>query len=61
MLQFWTAVEARLNEDGATMVEYGIMVALVAAVSIVVIGILGLDVLGAFTTAETEIDGVGGG
>ncbi len=62
MLQAWTALQARMKpEHGATMVEYGIIVALVAAVSIVVIGFLGIDVLAAFQTAETNIDGTTGG
>ncbi len=49
------------GDQGATMVEYGIMVALIAAVSILVIGFLGVDVFDAFQTAETEIDGTTGG
>jgi len=43
------------------MVEYAIMVALIAAVSILVIGFLGLDVLDAFSDAETKFDGSSGG
>ena len=37
------------------MVEYGIMVALIAVVSIIVIGLLGVQVFGAFNTAQAEI------
>ena len=37
------------------MVEYGILVALIAVVSIAVIATLGLDVLAAFTTVEKEM------
>jgi len=40
------------NEQGATMVEYAIMVALIATVSIVVITTIGQDLLGAFTAAK---------
>ncbi|MDH3606690.1 MAG: Flp family type IVb pilin [Acidimicrobiia bacterium] len=55
-------LNARLRGDqGATMVEYAIMVALIAAVSILVIGFLGLDVLDAFSDAETKFDGSSGG
>jgi pilus assembly protein Flp/PilA len=36
------------EEEGATMVEYGVMVALIAAVSIVIIGVLGGKVQAAF-------------
>lgn len=40
------------GEQGATMVEYGIMVALIAAVSIVIITTIGTDVLAMFTSAK---------
>src|SRR5207248_3063732 len=38
------------KEEGATMVEYGIMVALIAAVSIVIVTVLGQKVCNAFQT-----------
>ena len=38
------------------MVEYGIMVALIAVVSVLVIGVLGVNVFGAFDTAQSNID-----
>ncbi len=48
---------ARLSsEEGATMVEYGIMVALIAVVSVLVIGVLGVNVFSAFDTAQQNID-----
>ncbi len=37
------------------MVEYGIMVALIAVVSVLVIGVLGVDVFSAFSSAEQNI------
>jgi len=43
------------SDEGATMVEYGIMVALIAVVSIIVIGLLGVEVFGAFNTAQNEV------
>lgn len=49
------------DEEGATAVEYGIMVALIAAVIIATVGFLGGDVNDAFTTVETNIDGQAGG
>ena len=49
------------SERGATMVEYGIIVALIAVVSIAVIATLGLDVLAAFTRAEEELPPAQGG
>jgi len=47
---------ARLGgERGATMVEYGIIVALIAVVSILVVGAVGLDVFGAFDSTQANI------
>jgi pilus assembly protein Flp/PilA len=43
------------DEDGATMVEYGIMVALIAAICIAVITTLGQNVSNAFSTVNTSI------
>ncbi len=43
------------SDEGATMVEYGIMVALIAVVSIIVIGLLGVEVFGAFDTAQENV------
>jgi pilus assembly protein Flp/PilA len=43
------------NEDGATLVEYGMLVALVAAVSIVVVKTLGTKILAAFTTVNGQL------
>lgn len=43
------------NDDGATMVEYGVMVALIAAVCIVLIGTLGKNVSGAFSQVNASI------
>lgn len=38
------------DETGATAVEYGIMVALIAAIIVVIVTALGLSVQGAFDT-----------
>jgi len=43
------------DDSGATMVEYGIMVALIAAVCIVLISTLGSKVSGAFSTVNSAI------
>jgi len=43
------------DESGATMVEYGIMVALIAAVSILVITTLGSKVSNAFSTVNSAM------
>jgi pilus assembly protein Flp/PilA len=43
------------NDEGATMVEYGVMVALIAAVCIAVVGTLGKNVSGAFNTVNQSL------
>jgi pilus assembly protein Flp/PilA len=43
------------KQKGATMVEYGIMVALIAAISIGAITILGGQVNTAFTTVSNDL------
>ena len=43
------------DEKGATMVEYALMVALIAIVAMVGAGALGINVNGAFTKIATEI------
>lgn len=40
------------DEEGATMVEYGLMVALIAAVCVIIVGSLGGKVNTAFTTVD---------
>lgn len=57
LLKFWCAAqsrwhEVRSNERGATAVEYGLMVALIAAVIIAVVTQLGKDTNEAFNTVE---------
>ena len=48
---------AKMEERGATAVEYGLLVALIAAVIIGVITFLGTDLLGAFNDVEDNIGG----
>jgi pilus assembly protein Flp/PilA len=43
------------EESGATMVEYGIMVALIAALAIAVIKVLGSKVNNAFATVNNSM------
>lgn len=43
------------EESGATMVEYGVMVAVIAAVSIVVIRSIGTKTNAAFTNVDNEL------
>lgn len=48
------------KEEGATMVEYAIMVALIAVVSIAIITTLGRSVSSTFNTVNTSISGMNG-
>ena len=43
------------EEDGATAVEYGLMVALIAAVIIVSVTALGTNIAAQFTTVATAV------
>lgn len=43
------------DEEGATAVEYGVMVALIIAVLIVTIALIGDKLLVAFETVDTEL------
>lgn len=43
------------DDEGATMVEYGIMIALVAAVCIVLIGTLGKSVSTQFASVNSNL------
>ena len=45
------------DEDGATMVEYGLMVALIAVVVAVAAAVLGNDISTLFTNVGTSISG----
>jgi len=45
----------RLNEKGAAAVEYGIMVALIAAVIVATVKGIGTSLLSAFNTVATAI------
>ena len=52
-----TALYIRLkyNDEGATAVEYGMMVALIAAVIVAVVATLGTQVNTAFTSVSDQI------
>lgn len=59
-MKFYTALQARLNslrteDDGATAVEYGLMVALIAVVIIVAVTALGGTLDDIFTGVEEDI------
>jgi len=58
MLEIIARAQALLtsrDDEGATAVEYGLMVALIAAVIVGVVGLLGLEVQAAFQRVLTAI------
>ncbi len=61
MLQFFVTLQAllktRRSDEGATAVEYGLMVALIAAVIVGVVTTLGTQIQAAFTTVSNAIGG----
>ncbi len=62
MTNLYTWIQSRLNclrnEKGATAVEYGIMVALIAVVIIVAVGIIGTRLNVAFEAVATALGGI---
>lgn len=56
-LQTWLATRES-DERGATMVEYGLMLALIAVVCIVAIGVIGTNANGMFTTVGNALAAV---
>ena len=48
------------EDDGASAVEYGLLVGLIAVVLIAVLGTLGTDLSGLFQTVATKLSQVGG-
>ena len=54
-LTAWLVSSLKLKDKGATAVEYGIMVAAIAAVIITVVFVIGTKVDGAFDTVDNEL------
>jgi len=52
---------AKMEERGATAVEYGLLVALIAAVIVTIVATLGTQIETAFTTVSDKIGGGGTG
>jgi len=57
MTRLFAIAQARFmtRDRGATAVEYGLLVALIAAVIVGVVGLLGQQILTAFTTVNNAI------
>jgi pilus assembly protein Flp/PilA len=57
MLKLYTRMQARLaSDEGATAVEYGIMVALIAVAIIVVVAALGDQITALFQQTDTTLE-----
>ena len=62
MKLFWDRAKHFLqSEDGPTATEYAVMLALIIIVCLAIITQLGQTVQGIFTTADTALQGAGGG
>ncbi len=57
MLRLWTAFQSRITneEDGASMVEYALLVALIAVIAIVAVAVLGTNVSQKFQDVATTL------
>ncbi|MGO4650505.1 Flp family type IVb pilin [Arthrobacter sp. 2RAF22] len=51
----WRAQQLFKSEKGATAVEYGLLVALIAAVIVVIVGTLGGQINTAFTSISSQL------
>ena len=47
------------KEEGATMVEYGLLVVLIAVASVAILSTLGTDISGLFATVDGKVKTVG--
>ena len=59
MLSMWTAIKARFetDEEGASLVEYALLVALIAVVAIVAITVVGNEVSENFSQIGSSLTG----
>ena len=56
MLRMWTAIQARFNDDeGASLVEYALLVALIAVVAIVAVTAVGEAVSSNFDNVQSNL------
>lgn len=56
VLAYLTTAKVRRDERGATAVEYGLLIALIAALLIVAVTALKDDIVGAFNTTGNAIN-----
>lgn len=58
MLALWTKLVSRFQEDkGASMVEYALLVVLIAIIALVAIRLAGQEVSGTFQSIANELGG----
>jgi pilus assembly protein Flp/PilA len=57
MLRLWTAFQSRIvrEEEGASMVEYALLVALIAIIAIVAVTLVGKAVSTSFSDVATSL------
>ncbi len=56
MLRMWTAIQSRFNDDeGASLVEYALLVALIAIVAIVAVTTVGVAVSSNFDNVGSNL------
>jgi pilus assembly protein Flp/PilA len=55
LIQNWVATRTDDSERGATMVEYGLLVALIAVFLVGAVGLLGTELSGLFTRAANAL------
>jgi pilus assembly protein Flp/PilA len=55
LVKLQSSVQTRRNEEGATAVEYGLLVALIAAVIVAIVAVLGGQIATAFQTVVDNI------
>jgi len=56
LTEMYVKMRSKLQDKkGATMVEYGLMLALIAAICVGAVGIIGDNALATFTTIGTEL------
>jgi pilus assembly protein Flp/PilA len=61
MLEFIRTITSRRNQDGASAVEYGLLVAGIAALVVVIVFAFGGVIRGAFDSTCKTVKGSGGG
>ena len=57
VMSYIVGLQDRRDEKGATAVEYGLLVALIAAIIVVAVALLGTKVSGAFSSITDQLPG----